>query len=80
MSGKLHHAVVVSLADRVLAARAFATSAEANAFADGVIVGVESDAMFKTIYTHIMDERGSLAVNNEGLAAAKAAGWSRKED
>jgi len=76
----LHHAVVVAAYGEVADAHAFAGADEALAFAAGVEIGARASmGDLKDICSFILDEHGSLAVSNEGLAAAKAAGWTRKD-
>ena len=76
----LHHAAVIYLRGRVYKARAFGSRELARVFAEGVSAGATAMDDPGTVRTFLLDERGSLAVTNEGLAAAKAAGWERATD
>lgn len=78
----LHHAVVVESSRGVETAKAFTGPGLAEAFAHGVEAGATAASAGGTrIRSLLMDGRGSLAVSNKGLAAAREAGWEpQKED
>lgn len=73
----LHNAVVVESHGEIETAKAFARYDLAEAFAQGVEVGVRAANADAEIRSFLLDGRGSLAVSNKGLVAARVAGWER---
>lgn len=73
----LHHAAIVVWHGRTLTARAFPTAEAARAFAGGVEYGAGIDPKGEILGLRVLllDGRGSLAVTNGQLAAAREAGW-----